>query len=239
MAVQTQIQMRRDTAANWTSTNPTLAAGEWGFETDTGLTKIGNGSTAWTSLAYQSNNNSILDIIFGNIPDRYVIKYGPTGALSTNNGQLKGFVIPIFTTIALEQLSLNEVNSIPGSTGSVVRMGIYSCNSLGVPTTLVSDVGTVSTTTTGRKTISGLNITLTPGLYGFVAVPQGAPATNPTIRYVTPNVLVQVTEASSFGSVGSASFNSWGVSGITGALPSTLTPSPDQQPHGLSWKWKA
>ena len=52
MAVVTQIQLRRDTAANWTSTNPTLASGEMGFETDTGLFKIGNGSTAWTSLAY-------------------------------------------------------------------------------------------------------------------------------------------------------------------------------------------
>jgi hypothetical protein len=35
MAVVTQIQVRRGTAAQWTSTNPTLAAGEFGFETDT------------------------------------------------------------------------------------------------------------------------------------------------------------------------------------------------------------
>ena len=50
----TQIQLRRDTAANWTSANPTLAAGELGLETDTTYYKIGNGSTAWTSLAYGS-----------------------------------------------------------------------------------------------------------------------------------------------------------------------------------------
>jgi len=48
----TQIQLRRDTAANWTSANPTLAAGELGLETDTTYYKIGTGSTAWTSLAY-------------------------------------------------------------------------------------------------------------------------------------------------------------------------------------------
>ena len=47
-----QIQFRRDTAANWTSANPTLAAGELGLETDTTYYKIGTGSTAWTSLAY-------------------------------------------------------------------------------------------------------------------------------------------------------------------------------------------
>lgn len=47
-----QIQFRRDTAANWTSTNPTLAIGEIGLETDTTKWKLGNGSTAWNSLAY-------------------------------------------------------------------------------------------------------------------------------------------------------------------------------------------
>jgi hypothetical protein len=52
MPVQTKIQTRRDTAANWTSTNPTLAAGEMGFETDTLKFKVGDGSTAWTSLSY-------------------------------------------------------------------------------------------------------------------------------------------------------------------------------------------
>ena len=45
-------QQRRDTAANLTSQNPTLLAGEIGYETDTGYIKVGDGSTAWTSLAY-------------------------------------------------------------------------------------------------------------------------------------------------------------------------------------------
>ena len=52
MPVQTAIQLRRGTAASWTSTNPTLAAGEIGFETDTGKFKIGTGSAAWASLGY-------------------------------------------------------------------------------------------------------------------------------------------------------------------------------------------
>ena len=53
MAVVTQIQIRRGTAAQWTSANPTLAVGEFGYESDTGKFKIGTGSTAWTSLSYQ------------------------------------------------------------------------------------------------------------------------------------------------------------------------------------------
>ena len=60
MAVQTKLQVRRDTATNWTSTNPTLASGEVGFETDTLKFKVGNGSTAWTSLKY-SQDASLLN----------------------------------------------------------------------------------------------------------------------------------------------------------------------------------
>ncbi len=46
--------MRRDVASAWTSANPTLAAGELALETDTAKYKIGDGTTAWTSLAYSS-----------------------------------------------------------------------------------------------------------------------------------------------------------------------------------------
>lgn len=48
-----QIEWRHGTAATWTSTNPILAQGEKGVETDTGQFKIGDGTTAWTSLAYK------------------------------------------------------------------------------------------------------------------------------------------------------------------------------------------
>jgi hypothetical protein len=49
-----RVQLRGDTAANWTAANPVLAAREFAIETDTSRYKIGNGSTAWTSLAYAS-----------------------------------------------------------------------------------------------------------------------------------------------------------------------------------------
>lgn len=48
----TIVQVRRDTAANWISANPVLAAGEWARETDTGKLKIGDGITPWTGLSY-------------------------------------------------------------------------------------------------------------------------------------------------------------------------------------------
>lgn len=53
-----RIQVRRGTAADWTSVNPVLAAGELGVESDTNLFKFGNGSTAWTALAYANKNNA-------------------------------------------------------------------------------------------------------------------------------------------------------------------------------------
>lgn len=67
-----QIQLRRGTAAAWTSANPTLAAGELGVETDTNKFKVGNGSTSWTSLPYATKGDTG--------------PTGPTGPVSTVAG---------------------------------------------------------------------------------------------------------------------------------------------------------
>ena len=48
----TNIQLRRDTAANWTANNPVLAVAEIGLETDTNSFKVGDGVTAWSTLSY-------------------------------------------------------------------------------------------------------------------------------------------------------------------------------------------
>ena len=52
MAAILTFKFRRNTASGATTSNPTLAAGEPGLETDTGLVKFGDGATAWTSLPY-------------------------------------------------------------------------------------------------------------------------------------------------------------------------------------------
>jgi hypothetical protein len=64
-----QIQLRRGAAASWTTSNPTLAAGELGVETDTNKFKVGDGSTSWTSLPYATKGDT------GNT--------GPTGPAGT------------------------------------------------------------------------------------------------------------------------------------------------------------
>jgi hypothetical protein len=64
MTVGTRIQIRQDTAANWTSANPILFAGEFGLETDNAGTatplkfKLGDGVTAWTALPYELGQTS-------------------------------------------------------------------------------------------------------------------------------------------------------------------------------------
>lgn len=51
----TKIQIRRDTAANWTAANPILASGELALEVDTRKRKTGDGATAWIALAYDAS----------------------------------------------------------------------------------------------------------------------------------------------------------------------------------------
>ena len=51
------VKHSQGTASAWTSADTVLESGEWGYETDTGKAKIGDGSTAWTSLAYAAIPN--------------------------------------------------------------------------------------------------------------------------------------------------------------------------------------
>ena len=53
-----RIQLKRATAAAWAAANTVLYSGEIGLETDTNKFKIGNGSTAFNSLAYFNGNLS-------------------------------------------------------------------------------------------------------------------------------------------------------------------------------------
>lgn len=59
------IQVKRGTASAWTSANTVLAAGEVGFETDTKKMKVGDGSTAWTSLGYTVTDGDISGVTAG------------------------------------------------------------------------------------------------------------------------------------------------------------------------------
>jgi hypothetical protein len=51
----TTIRWRRGNAADWTTADPVLAAGEPGFEVDTGRFKVGDGTSLYSLLAYQND----------------------------------------------------------------------------------------------------------------------------------------------------------------------------------------
>ena len=59
------MQQRRGTAAQWTTANPILAAGEIGFETDNNKFKIGDGVNHWADLSYFSDAASISALVDG------------------------------------------------------------------------------------------------------------------------------------------------------------------------------
>ena len=101
----TIIQVRHDTAANWTSANPILALGEFGLETDTNKLKRGDGTTSWNNLSYfgsggavQSVNGQTGVVVLdaqdvGALPDNTVI---PTKTSDLDNDS--GFITGIDST---------------------------------------------------------------------------------------------------------------------------------------------
>lgn len=56
----TRMQQRRGTAAEWTAADPVLAAGEIGYETDTGKFKFGDGTNTWSNLNAFSDASAII-----------------------------------------------------------------------------------------------------------------------------------------------------------------------------------
>lgn len=62
MTARQHIQLRRDTAANWTAVNPVLRAGEAGYESDTRRLKIGDGASSWAQLPYVSGGGTLSNL---------------------------------------------------------------------------------------------------------------------------------------------------------------------------------
>jgi len=79
----TRLRLRRDTAVNWSGTNPILGLGEPGFETDTNLLKIGNNTSGWNDLDYVKVDND--SIVFPTDRDVYLT----VGDTKTNEDSAK------------------------------------------------------------------------------------------------------------------------------------------------------
>ncbi len=101
MPVIDTVQIRRGTAAAWISANPVLAAGEEGFETDTGLRKVGDGVTAWNApLAYNPVTTGTGATVRADSATLTGTPVAPTAAAGTTTTQIAttAFTLAAFTT---------------------------------------------------------------------------------------------------------------------------------------------
>ena len=79
------ITIRRDTSSNWTAANTILADGEFAKETNTGKIKLGNGVTAWNSLAYFTGDVKSVNGQTGIVLINEVPNGGTTGQVLAKN----------------------------------------------------------------------------------------------------------------------------------------------------------
>ena len=125
-----RIQLRRDTAANWTSTNPVLRAGEFGIETDTLKFKIGNGSSTWTQITSYANvtssglttslNAYILEADLGNPSGPAKLNASGDLLVPENSIILWDDVDYTYrTTVSATQPTANRTITLPDATGTI------------------------------------------------------------------------------------------------------------------------
>jgi len=104
--------MRRGLSTQWTAANTVLAAGEWGYETNTGLLKVGNGTSGWNALPY-----------YNTIGPTGVTGYtGPTGMGATGLTGNTGSTGPTGTTGPTGRGATGSTGNT-GSTGSTGPTG--------------------------------------------------------------------------------------------------------------------
>ena len=139
------IQIRRDTASNWTSANTVLAQGELGAETDTSKIKIGDGSTVWNSLGYLIDAGGYITATSTNTLSNKTL------AATTLSGQLTG---ADQTVSAINLKDYGEITNALGNTTGAKTIDLTAGNS-------------VTATTTGATTWTFSNPTASDKLCSF------------------------------------------------------------------------
>jgi len=105
------IQLRRDSAADWTTADPTLASGEIGHETDTGKVKIGDAVTAWTALGYWNTGaamalDDISDVTIAGPANNEVLAYDAGGDFINQTAAEAGLAVAGHTHVEADIVDL-------------------------------------------------------------------------------------------------------------------------------------
>ncbi len=207
----TKIQLRRDTAADWTSNNPTLSAGEFGWESDTNRFKIGTGSAAWASLAYADTLKTLGDILVNgstiSAPSNGDLTLTTSGTGNINLGE---FIVNGTTLSSSDSSSIN-INEGLIVDGTINASGQATLSGLAYPTSdgsanqfLKTDgsgtlsfadlsIGDLSIIGSTISTPSNADLTLTPGGTGNVVA--GALTFNGTTISAADSSKVTIAEA--------------------------------------------
>ena len=103
----TIFKIRRDTAANWSSNNPTLASGELGLDQTNTYLKVGDGSTAWNSLSQFTQTQETVEdhiggMVTGNTETFITVTY------DDSDGTLD-FVVPVLDEDYMSSDSANHL----------------------------------------------------------------------------------------------------------------------------------
>lgn len=171
------IQLRRDDAADWTSVNPILHDGEFGWERDTGKFKIGDGATVWNTLPYTSAVPDDLVEALGDLSDVDLTGAAAGKILGTEDGTTW---VPIDPPVVDTDVSYVDRFTATAAqtvfTTSQTPTGELMVWRNGLLQRLTTDYtvsGSTVTLTTGATV--GDAITLTYGVVGGTAGPPGPP----------------------------------------------------------------
>lgn len=172
MPAQTIIKVRRDSAANWASTDPVLAAGEHGFETDTGKFKIGDGTTHYILLDYATDWANVTEKPTSFTPSAHAATHATGGGDAITIGQSQ--VTDLTTDLAAK--ATNPMTAVGDLIiGGTVTSGVAAPTRLAIGTTSGHVLTTNGTTASWSAPAGGLP-TQGSGTTGEMLVSNGTAA---------------------------------------------------------------
>ena len=187
--MSTRIRFRRDTAANWTSNNPTLTTGELGYETNTGKFKIGNNTNAWTALPYsitaelsEGNLNDLKDVTITSAADGDFLRWNGTAwindAVNLSTDTIGSYVASLVAGTGVTLTNNSGEGATPtvavtantydayGSASTAATNAATALSNHEADTTSIHGIADTSilVTTTGSQTLTNKTITSPSGL---------------------------------------------------------------------------